>query len=120
MKDIEQYLRQNKPETPDEGQFIIETNARLSNVEGIKGTVDAERHRGRLMLVIALVAGLVIGCLFTLFVVFFPVPSIETELSVFSKAILSLKEWEALLLVPVAACAIALGIFLMNRKKEVL
>ena len=72
MKDIEQYLRQNKPETPDEGQFIIETNARLSNVEGIKGTVDAERHRGRLMLVIALVAGLVIGCLFTLFVVFFP------------------------------------------------
>ena len=120
MKDIEQYLRQNKPETPDEGQFIIETNARLSNVEGIKGTVDAERHRGRLMLVIALVAGLVIGCLFTLFVVFFPVPSIETELSAFSKAIVSLKEWKALLLVPVAACAIALGMFLMNRKKEVL
>jgi hypothetical protein len=120
MKDIEQYLRQNKPETPDEGQFIIETNARLSSVEGIKDTVDAERHRGRLMLVIALVAGLVIGCLLTLFVMFFPVPSAETELSAFSKAIVSLKKWETLLLVPVAACAVALGILLMNRKKEVL
>ena len=120
MKDIEQYLRQNKPEAPDEGQFLIETNAKLSNVEGIKGTVDAERRHGRLMLVIALVAGLVIGCLLTLFVTFYPVPSIETELSAFSKAIASLREWKILLLLPVAGCAVALGILLMNRKKEVL
>ena len=46
-KDIEQYLRDNAPGIPDEGQFLIETNARLRNVEGIKQTVDTERRRGR-------------------------------------------------------------------------
>ena len=42
MKDIEQFLRENVPETPDEGQFLIETNARMDSVEGIKKTVDGE------------------------------------------------------------------------------
>ena len=40
MKDIEQYLRENRPETPVEGQFLIETNARLSKVEGIRRSVE--------------------------------------------------------------------------------
>ena len=68
MKDIEQYLRDNAPETPAEGQFLIETNARLNAVEGIKKTVDGERRRGRIALIVALAAGLVLGCLITLLV----------------------------------------------------
>ena len=63
MKDIEQYLRDNAPETPSEGQFLIETNARLNAVEGIKKTVDGERRNGRIALIVALAAGLVLGCL---------------------------------------------------------
>ena len=47
MKDIEQILREGKPELPDEGAFLIETNARLSKVEGIKQEVDGERRRGQ-------------------------------------------------------------------------
>ena len=71
MKDIEQYLRDNAPETPAEGQFLIETNARLNAVEGIKKTVDGERRRGRIALIVALAAGLVLGCLITLLVLFY-------------------------------------------------
>ena len=48
MKDLEQFLRDNAPETPEEGQFLLETNARLDAVEGIKKTVDGERRRGRI------------------------------------------------------------------------
>ena len=48
MKDIEQFLRENAPDTPAEGQFMIETNARLNAVEGIKKEVDGARHRGRI------------------------------------------------------------------------
>ena len=46
MKDLDRFLRENAPETPEEGQFLIETNARLDSVEGIKKTVDGENRRG--------------------------------------------------------------------------
>ena len=32
MKDFEQYIRHNAPDTPEEGQFMIETNALLNEV----------------------------------------------------------------------------------------
>ena len=65
--DIEQYLRDNKPEMPEEGQFLVETNARLCNVEGVKKCVDEDRHRGRMALIIALAVGLGLGCLTTVY-----------------------------------------------------
>jgi len=118
MSDIEQYLRQNKPDTPDEGQFIIETNARLESVEGIKKTVGAERRRGRVALVIALVAGIVLGCMLTLFAIFFPLPSIDVDTSVLTKVAATLKEHMYLLVVTIAGCAIALGIVSMKKSLE--
>lgn len=120
MKDIEQYLRENRPGTPSEDQFLIETNARLSQVEGIKQTVDGERRRGRVALVIALVVGLIIGCLVTLFVMFYPLPSPEAGSSFIAKTAESLREWQVLLFLPVAGCAIALGVLFVTRKKEAL
>ena len=61
MKDIEQFLRESKPQTPAEDNFIIEMNARLDAVEGIKSTVAEERRRGRRMMLAALGAGLILG-----------------------------------------------------------
>jgi len=120
MMDIEQYLRDNKPEIPEEGQFLIETNARLSNVEGVKKCVDEDRHRGRMALILALAAGLVLGCLATLLVVFYPLPSIEVDQSALAKVVAGLKEWKEFLIILIAACAVALGVVFMTRKKEAL
>jgi hypothetical protein len=119
MKDIEQILRDNRPEIPDEGAFLIETNARLSQVEGIKSEVDAQKRRWRKALFAALVAGLVVGTLITLLVVFYPAASLAANQSAISNAIQTLKDYELFLLIPVAGCAIALGLLSMNRKKEV-
>jgi sensor c-di-GMP phosphodiesterase-like protein len=120
MKDIEQILREGKPELPDEGAFLIETNARLSQVEGIKSEVDAQKHRWHKALFAALVAGIVVGTLITLLVVFYPAASLAASQSAIANAIETLKDYELFLLIPIAACAIALGVLSMNRKKEVL
>jgi len=120
MMDIEQYLRDNKPEMPEEGQFLVETNARLCNVEGVKKCVDEDRHRGRVALIIALGAGLVLGCLATLLVVIYPFPSIEVNQSALAKVVAELLKWKAFLIALIAGCAIALGVVFMSRKKEAL
>ena len=103
MMDIEQYLRDNKPGMPEEGQFLVETNARLCNVEGVKKCVDED-----------------LGCLVTLLVVFYPLPTINVNSSALAKAMAGLKEWEELLIALIAGCAIALGVVFMSRKKEAL
>ena len=118
MMDIEQYLRDNKPEMPEEGQFMIETNARLCNVEGVKKCVDEDRYRGRIALIIALTVGLALGCLMTLLVVFYPLPSIEVGQSAIAGILAELKEWKEFLIALVAVCSIALGVVFMTRKKE--
>ena len=118
MMDIEQYLRDNKPEIPEEGQFLIETNARLCNVEGVKKCVDEDRHRGRMALIIALAVGLGLGCLTTLLVVFCPLPTTEVGQSAIAMIMAGLKEWKEFMIALVAVCAIALGVVFMARKKE--
>ena len=121
MKDIEQFLRDNAPETPDEGQFLIETNARLNAVEGIKQTVDGERRRGRVALIIALVTGLVLGCLVTLVVLLYPIQPIQPiqpDQSIFIKAVESLQNGKEYLFGAIACLALALGLVLLSKKRE--
>ena len=101
MKDIEQYLRDNAPETPAEGQFLIETNARLNAVEGIKKTVDGERRRGRIALIVALAAGLMLGCLITLLVL-----------------LEALQDRKEFLYGAIALLAVTLGVVSLTRKRE--
>jgi len=118
MMDIEQYLRDNKPEMPEEGQFLVETNARLRNVEGIKKCVDEDLLRSRMALIIALAVGLGLGCMATLLIVFCPLPSIEVGQTVIARIMTGLKEWKEFLIALVAGCAITLGVVFMTRKNE--
>ena len=118
MNDIEQYLRDNKPEMPDEGYFLMETNARLSTVEGIKDTVSAERRRGRMALIIALAAGLVLGCAVTLLILLYPAGSGQAGSLHMDKLIESLQAWKNVFLVLIPACAIALAIIFLKRSPE--
>ena len=119
MKDIEQYLRENAPETPEEGQFMIETNARLNAVEGIKKTVDGDHRRWRLALIVALAAGLVLGCVITLLVLFIPAQP-AADSSAFAKALEALQDKQEFLFGGVALLAVALGIVSLRKKEEVL
>ncbi|MBR5724608.1 MAG: hypothetical protein IKX62_04460 [Bacteroidales bacterium] len=119
MKDIEQFLRENAPDTPAEGQFMIETNARLNAVEGIKREVDGERRRGRIALIIALAAGLVLGCLVTLLVLFCPVQP-AADSTAFTKALEALQDKKEFLFGAIAFFAIALGVVSVTKKQEVL
>lgn len=118
MKDIEQYLRENAPETPKEGQFMIEMNARLNAVEGIKKTVDGERRNGRIALIVALAAGLVLGCVITLLVLFLPAPAADS--SALAKALEALQDKQEFLFGGVALLAVALGIVSLRKKETVL
>ena len=117
MKDIEQYLHDNVPETPPEGQFMIETNARLNAVEGIKKTVDGERRRGRIALIVALAAGLVLGCVITLLVLFYPVQPVADN-SAFTKVLEALQDKKEILFGVVAFLAVALGLVSLRKKEE--
>ena len=118
MMDIEQYLRDNKPQMPEEGQFLVETNARLCNVEGVKKCVDEDRSHGRMALIIGVAVGLCLGCLVTLLVLYCPLPSIGAGQKVFARMITGLKEVKEYLIALVAGCAIALGVVFITRKKE--
>lgn len=118
MMDIEQYLRENKPELPDEGQFLIETNARLNNVEGIRRCVQTEHHRGRAALTFALIGGFIFGCLATAFITLFPAPRIGFDSSTFYKIVAVLQEWRDYFIALIAVCAIALGVVFISRRKE--
>lgn len=118
MMDIEQYLRDNKSQMPEEGQFLVETNARLCNVEGVKKCVDEDRSHGRMALIIGVAVGLCLGCLVTLLVLYCPLPSIGAGQKVFARMITGLKEVKEYLIVLVAGCAIALGMVFITRKKE--
>ena len=120
MKDIEQYLRENAPEMPAEGQFMIETNARLNAVEGIKKTVDGERRNGRIALIVALAAGLVLGCVITLLVLFMPAQPAASGTSAFAKALEALQDKQEFLFGGVALLAVALGVVSLRKKEEVL
>ena len=120
MKDIEEYLRENAPLAPDEGQFLIETNARLDTVEGIKKTVDGERRHWRTVLAVTLAAGLALGCLVTLLVLFYPVQPAQTGESVWMKAVEAVQDRKEILMGFVAVCAVALGVLSLTRKREAL
>ena len=118
MKDIEQFLRDNTPETPAEGQFLIETNARLNAVEGIKKTVDGEHRRWRLALIIALVSGLALGCIVTGLVLLYPIRPLQAEESFIVKTAQILRQWLPVLVGFIASCAIALFVVSRTKKEE--
>lgn len=118
MKDIEQYLRDNRPETPAEGQFLIETNARLNAVEGIKKEVDGSRRRGRVAVLVTLIAGLKLGCFLAYLAIRYPIQSFLPDNSALSKILATLQDNKSILFFLIASFAIVLGVLSINRERE--
>lgn len=117
MKDIEQYLRDNKPVVKEDPTFILETRRRMESVEGIKAEVDRQSSRLHKALVVTLFIGLVVGAGLTALAYFYPVDAEGTSaLNEFHAFLHSYRQY---VLGAVALMAIGLGCVMTGRKAEV-
>lgn len=115
MKEIEEFLRETKPQVKEDPTFILETRRRLDQVQGIKAEVDRQRHHGRVALIIALAAGLGIGVLATAVAFLYPVDPESVGKGLLDSVCVFLHTWKQYLLLPVALLAIALGLVLIRK-----
>ena len=71
--DIESLLRENKPQVKDNPTFLLEVQQKMRAVDGIKSEVDRQRRYGHQAIVIALVAGLVLGSIVAMLAYLYPI-----------------------------------------------
>ena len=118
MKEIDGFLRENKPTVKDDPTFILETQRRMEAMEGIKVEVDRQCSRGRLALVIALAAGLAAGVLVTALAFLYPVDPESVGDGLWQSVRLFFETWKQYLFLPVAILAILLGLVLLRGPRE--
>ena len=116
MKEIEDFLKENKPAVKQDPTFILETQKRMDQVEGIKAEVDRQRSHARLALVLALAAGLAVGVLATAIAFLYPADTVCAEDGLWQSVRAFLTTYKQYLLLPVAALAVTLGLLLSNSK----
>lgn len=112
MKEIDEFLRDNKPALKDDPTFLLETRRRLEQVEGIKAEVDRQRSHGRVALIIALVAGLALGVFATTVAFLYPVDLQSVGGGFLQSVRVFLETWKHYLVYPVAALAVTLSLVL--------
>ncbi len=115
MKELEDFLRENKPRVDVDPTFLMETRRRLEQVEGIKGEVDRQRRHGRRTLVAALVAGIAVGVLATAVAFLYPVDAGAVGEGIWQSVRLFLREYRQYLVILVAALSLGLGVVLSRR-----
>ena len=117
MKDIEDFLRENKPQVKEDPTFILQAQRRMEQVEGIKAEVDRQSHRGRIAMIAALVTGLFIGIAATAIAFLYPVHPESVGNSLWQSARLFLQDYRQYLVYPVALFTISL-ILVLSRSKR--
>lgn len=118
MKEIDDFLRENKPVVKDDPTFFLETRRRMEAVEGIKAEVDRQRSHGRVALIVALAAGLALGVLATALAFLYPVDTTSLGQGLWQSVRLLLETWKQYLIFPVAALAVTLGLVLSSDHKK--
>ena len=116
--DIESLLRDNKPHVKDNPTFLLEVQHKMRAVDGIKSEVDRQRRYGRQALVIALVAGLVLGCIISALAYLFPIDPESLGESLIADIKMILDPWKHYVLIFMAICAITLGVIFSVRKEN--
>ena len=116
MKEIEEFLRETKPQVKDDPTFLLETRQRMAAVEGIKAEVDRQRSHSRMALVVTLVIGLALGLVAASVAFLYPVDAVSVKDGLWESVCLFLATWKQYLLLPVAVLAIALGVVLSKGK----
>ena len=117
MKDIEDFLRENKPAVKDNPAFILETRRRLEAVDGIKAEVDRQRSHGRVALIIALVTGLAAGVLAASLAYLYPVDTQSVGDGLWQSIRIFLQTWKQYVIYSVAVLALVLGLVLSTGQK---
>ena len=113
---IEAFLRNNRPEVKDDPTFLLETQRRMRDVEGIKSEVDRQRHHGRLAVILALAVGLALGAFAAALAFFYPVDLTTVGDGTLDSIRVFLDTWKNYLLLPVAGCIVALTLLLTRSK----
>ncbi len=114
--DIESILRDSRPQVKENPAFLLEVQQKMRAVEGIKNEVDRHRRCGRSAIVVALVLGLIAGALAMSLAYLYPIdPSVITD-SIISDIRVFIESYRHYLLLPIAGCAIALGLILGRQK----
>ena len=115
MKEIEAFLKENKPVVKDAPTFLLEAQRRMDAVEGIKAEVDRQRSYGRVALILALAIGLAAGVLITALAYLYPVDVQSVRQGLWQSVRVFAQTWRQYLLLPIAAIAIGLGVTLSWR-----
>ena len=116
-KDIESFLRENRPQVKDNPTFLLEVQRKMREVEGIKSEVDRQRKYGRITLVVTLVFGLLLGALTMLLTYLIPMDEL-TDTDIFASIRLSIEPIKEYLIVPLIACAVALFVVLYSSRQN--
>lgn len=117
MKEIEEFLRENKPVVKDNPTFLLEAQRRMEAVEGIKAEVDRQYSRGRVALIIALVAGLAAGIMVTALTYLYPIDAQTVGDGLLQSVRLFLQSYRQYLVYPVALLAVILSLLLSKWRK---
>ena len=109
-KDIESILRDSRPQVQDNPAFLLEVQQKMRAVEGIKNEVDRQRRYGRNALILTLVSGLLLGAVAMSLACLYPIDTSAISEGVLSDIRVFLESYKWYLLLPIAGCAISLGV----------
>ena len=117
-KDIESILRYSRPQVEDNPTFLLEVQQKMRAVEGIKNEVDRQRRHGRTALILALVSGLILGAVAMSLAYLYPIDITTISDGILSDIRIFLESYRQYLLLPIAICAISLGIVFGTRQQN--
>lgn len=113
---IEEFLRDNKPVVKDDPTFLLETQRRMKQVEGIKAEVDRQRVHGSMALIVTLVIGIVIGAMATFIGYICPFNSENIGESAFAGIILFITTWKQYFFILLAALSVSLALLISRTR----
>ena len=111
-KDIESILRDSRPQVQDNPAFLLEVQQKMRAVEGIKNEVDRQRRYGRNALILTLVSGLLLGAVAMSLTYLYPIDTSAISEGILSDIRVFLESYKQYLILPIAGCAISLGVIL--------
>ena len=117
---LDTFLKENRPRVESDPTFIQETRRRMAEVEGIKAEVDRTRTSGRVALIVALAAGIVLGALAAAIAFLWPVNPAALEGRVLDSVKAVLDPYKNYILFFVAIMITALFLVLTSGRKRVL